>query len=116
MPQPSVESLLEALASADPQEAWNEFLSQYSALIYQVVRHFETDIDRGSDCFQFVCEHLIKDSARRLRKFKGEGTATFTTWLRAVVRNLCIDWHRKDSAPAMDSRWVQSSSLITRGD
>ena len=95
MAQPPIENLLKNLASADPREAWTEFLSQYSPTIYQVVRHFETDLDRSSDCFQFVCEHLIKDKARRLRKFKGEGAATFPTWLRAVVRNLCIDWHRK---------------------
>ncbi len=96
MPQTSVENLLKDLGSADPQEAWTQFLSDYSAQIYRVVRHFETDADNAADCFQFVCEQLIKNRSRRLRKFKGEGTATFSTWLRAVVRNLCIDWHRKE--------------------
>jgi RNA polymerase sigma factor (sigma-70 family) len=31
-----------------------------------------------------------------LRKFRFGGPATFTTWLRAVVRNLCLDWHRSE--------------------
>jgi RNA polymerase sigma factor (sigma-70 family) len=29
-----------------------------------------------------------------LLKFKPEGSASFTTWLRVVARNLCFDWHR----------------------
>ena len=35
-----------------------------------------------------------------LRAWKGlkgfRGDAQFTTWLRVVVRNLCLDWHRKE--------------------
>jgi RNA polymerase sigma factor (sigma-70 family) len=96
MPQTPVENILRNLDSSDPKEAWTQFLTDYARQIYQVVRHFELDLDRSSDCFQFVCEQLARDRSRRLRKFKGEGSATFSTWLRAVVRNLCIDWHRKE--------------------
>jgi RNA polymerase sigma factor, sigma-70 family len=95
MRQNPIERLLKDLDSPNPQEAWSEFLSDYSTLIYQVIRQFESDTDNASDCFQFVCEQLIENRSRRLRKFRGEGSATFATWLRAVVRNLCIDWHRK---------------------
>ena len=95
MPPQHLETLLNDLYSPDPQDAWAEFLAEYSTLIYQVVRHFETDPDNAADSFQFVCEHLIDHRSRRLKKFKGEGPATFATWLRAIVRNLCIDWHRK---------------------
>lgn len=95
MPQTPVEHLLRDLDSPAYDEAWTEFLSDYSAHIYQVIRRFEPDVDNAADCFQFVCERLIENRSRRLRKFKGEGSATFVTWLRAVVRNLCIDWHRK---------------------
>ena len=96
MPQTSLAELLEALGSTDPQGAWSIFLNEYGTLIYQVVRHYENSLDQASDCFQFVCEKLIEDRSRRLRKFKIAGAATFSTWLRAVVRNLCIDWHRKE--------------------
>ena len=95
MTQNPVEALLQDLDSPNSQEAWSQFLSDYSAHIYQVIRHFESDSDNAADCFQFVCEQLIENRSRRLRKFKGEGTATFVTWLRSVVRNLSIDWHRK---------------------
>jgi RNA polymerase sigma factor (sigma-70 family) len=95
MPRPPLETLLRDLYSPDPQDAWAEFLAEYALVIYQVARHFEADPDDAADCFQFVCEQLIDHRARRLTKFRGEGSATFSTWLRAIVRNLCIDWHRK---------------------
>jgi RNA polymerase sigma factor (sigma-70 family) len=31
-----------------------------------------------------------------LLRFKLKGPASFSTWLRAVVRNLCLDWHRQE--------------------
>ena len=55
-------------------------------MIFQVGRYFEKDLDRASDCFQFVCEKLSEDRFRRLLRFKPQGTASFSTWLRAVVR------------------------------
>lgn len=95
MPPQLLETLLRDLYSPNPKDAWAEFLSEYSTVIYQVVRHFEVDPDNTADCFQFVCEQLIDHRSKRLRRFKGVGPATFTTWLRAIVRNLCVDWHRK---------------------
>ena len=55
----------------------------------------ERDSDFVPDCFQFVCEGLSANSFRRLRRFRPEGPAVFSTWLRAVVRNLCLDWRRR---------------------
>lgn len=96
MPEPFVENILQQLRSRDTHEAWTKFLEEYSVLIFQVVRHFDRDLDRASDCFQFVCEKLSEDRFRRLTRFKPHGTASFPTWLRAVVRNLCLDWRRKE--------------------
>jgi RNA polymerase sigma factor (sigma-70 family) len=93
---PIVESLLLSLASDDPQPAWREFLSRYSGLIYHVVYSFDRDPDRSGDCFLFVCRQLSRDEFRRLRKFSVAGRATFSTWLCAVIRNLCLDWHRQE--------------------
>jgi RNA polymerase sigma factor (sigma-70 family) len=93
---PIVASLLDALTCADAQPAWTEFLSRYSGIVYHVIRSFDRDPDRSSDCFLYVCEQLSRDGFRRLRKFDVNGRATFSTWLSAVVRNLCLDWHRKE--------------------
>jgi len=87
--------LVPGLPALEVEEAWDQFLDEYASVILQVVYLFERDQDRVDDCFLFVCEHLKRDRLRRLRRFKAEGTASFPTWLRAVVRNLCLDWRRK---------------------
>src|SRR5436190_9445464 len=96
MAEQSPDYVLQKLRSGDPHEAWTEFLEEYSGLIFQVVRHFENDLDRASDCFQFVCEKLSAQRFRRLLQFKPRGPASFSTWLRAVVRNSCLDWRRRE--------------------
>jgi RNA polymerase sigma factor (sigma-70 family) len=95
MPEKSFDNLLEQISSRNPEEAWGLFLDEYSTTVLQVVRHVERDSDFVPDCFQFVCERLSANSFRRLRKFRPQGPAVFSTWLRAVVRNLCLDWRRK---------------------
>jgi RNA polymerase sigma factor (sigma-70 family) len=95
MPEESFDSFLEQFNSRDPEEAWRLFLEEYSTTILNVVRHIEHDSETVPDCFQFVCERLSADSFRRLKKFRAGGPAVFSTWLRAVVRNLCLDWRRK---------------------
>ena len=87
--------MLIRLASKDWQQAWLEFLEGYSPLVLQVVHHVETDDDRAEQCFLFVCERLSANDCRRLRRFSPTGPAEFCTWLRVVVRNLCLDWRRK---------------------
>lgn len=93
---PFLSSILSAGALADRQSAWREFLDRYSGLIYHVVLTFDRDPDRSGDCFLFICEQLSAADFRRLRKFKAAGRASFSTWLCAVARNLCLDWHRKE--------------------
>jgi len=93
---PFIASMLSALSSTERQSAWCAFLDRYSGLIYHVVLSFDRDPDRSGNCFLFVCEQLSANDFRRLLKFDVGGRATFSTWLCAVVRNLCLDWHRKE--------------------
>jgi RNA polymerase sigma factor (sigma-70 family) len=93
----SVRDLLERLDSDGAGAAWTEFLRQYSAVIMQMVRRFESDHGRTTDCFLYVCEQLSNDGFRRLRRFRADGPARFRTWLSAVVANLCVDWRRAQS-------------------
>ena len=90
----SISDRLPALLAEDHEKAWDEFLNGYSPLILQVVHLFERDHDRIEDCFVFVYERLKRDNLRRIRQFDAGGAASFATWLRAVVRNLCLDWRR----------------------
>lgn len=85
------------LPDAEPRnadEAWDRFLADYASLVLQVVHLFAHDEDQVHDCFVFVCEKLRRDDLRKIRKFKPGGAASFPTWLRAVTRNLCLDWLR----------------------
>jgi RNA polymerase sigma factor (sigma-70 family) len=93
---PHVSEILCGLASRSPRSAWELFLDDYSPVILQVVRLFESGQDEVSDCFLFVCEELSRNNFRRLRRFEERGVASFATWLRVVVRRLCVDWHRRE--------------------
>jgi len=95
MPEKSFDSFLKHLDAGELEGAWNLFLDDYSGVILHVIRQIEREADSIPDCFQFVCEQLSANSLRRLRKFRPEGGALFSTWLRAVARNLCLDWRRK---------------------
>jgi len=75
----------------DADELWRVFLGEQASLILQVVHLFERDPDQVQDCFLFVCERLRRGDLRRIRRFRAAGSASFATWLRAVVRRLCID-------------------------
>ena len=96
MDDSQVGQILDGLSSKLPEHAWSEFLQVYAPLILQVIRSFERDIDHSSGCFLFVCEGLSRSRFHRLRRFRLGGSARFSTWLRVVVRNLCLDWHRKE--------------------
>lgn len=91
---PSDTGFLSDLATARCETAWQTFLRTYSTLIIRVVRHHADDERRVMDIYVFVCEKLSESGFRRLRKFRIDGTASFSTWLTTVIRNLCIDWHR----------------------
>lgn len=96
MDDPRVGGMLRQLRSRDPREAWAAFLDAYSPLLLDTVRRFERDEDAVGDCYLFICEQLCRDGLRRLRRFRTDGPASFPTWLRAVIRNLCLDWHRQE--------------------
>ena len=96
MTDETVTALLERLSSGRVDAAWGEFLARYSPLIMHVVRRYESDHDRSSDCFVHACGALSDDGFRRLCSFRPDGPARFRTWLMAVVAHLCIDWRRKE--------------------
>jgi RNA polymerase sigma factor (sigma-70 family) len=90
------DDLLRQLRSRDPREAWARFLELYSPILFDVVRRFERDGEAVSDCYLYICEQLSANGFRRLRRFRPDGPARFSTWLCAVARNLCLDWHRHE--------------------
>ena len=94
--QTNTRRLLHRLNSSDAGTAWAEFIDRFSPLIMHAVRQFEFEQDRANDCYLFVFERLSDNGFRRLLKFDTSGKARFSTWLTAVVYNLCVDWHRHE--------------------
>jgi RNA polymerase sigma factor (sigma-70 family) len=91
-----ISECLRALRSDASIDAWKSFLDDNAAIVLQIAGLFERDKDKIADCFVFICEQLCQNNFRRLQQFRPDGAASFATWLRAVARRLCIDWHRRE--------------------
>ena len=87
--------LLEARSPARADEAWGDFLAVHSRLLLHVVRSLTSEHDAAMDAYARVLERLRDEDCRRLRAYVPDGRSRFTTWLVAVVRRLCLDWHRE---------------------
>lgn len=82
------------------ETAWRDFLDRYSKLILKVIWQFEHDRDEVMEKYLHVCEKLIQNDFDILRKFtpnERDNPPKFTTWLSIVVKNLCIEKHRKET-------------------
>ena len=88
--------ILNRLNSAGAGSAWPEFIDLFAPVIMKSATQFDYQQGRSSECFLYVCGKLSEDGFQRLLKFKPGGKARFSTWLGAVVFNLCVDWHRKE--------------------
>jgi len=108
----TISPLIARLRSSDAQAAWEDFLVEYGAIIYQAVRPSAREEEEVADCFVFVCGKLAENGYRRLLRFKPEGVATFVTWLRVVVRNLCFDWHRSVLGRPRPFKFLQQLSAM----
>lgn len=98
--------LLHELDGPGASDAWIEFLERYSPVMQQVIALSVSGADAQADSFVFACEELARNGFRRLRKFDLGGRASFATWLRAVVRNLCVDWCRKNRGRFQPFKWI----------
>lgn len=94
------EALLERLAAGgeDAQNAWKHFLSRYSNLFLKIIWQFERDRDEAMEKYLYVCSRIAQHDFAVLRKFRadyGDDPPKFSTWIAAVVRNICVDAHRE---------------------
>jgi len=90
-------AILQRLADGDVSHAWSGFLDLYAPVLMQVAQFMTRDQDAAGDCFLFICERLSVHGCRRLRQYRVGGGASFSTWLRAVARNLALDWRRAEA-------------------
>jgi len=91
--------LLDRLLSSSEgvETAWKEFLQKYSNLFLKTIWEFEKDRDDVMDKYVYVCSKFAERDFAVLRKFRkeyGKNPPTFATWLRAILRNMCVDAYR----------------------
>ena len=91
----SVEELLLRLKSTGASKAWTQFLESYSATISHVASQYVYDRALRNECYLFICGKLSNNGFRRLLSYQPEGAASFRSWLKVVIANLCIDWQRQ---------------------
>jgi RNA polymerase sigma factor (sigma-70 family) len=87
-------TLLQATGEAARDDAWADFVEQYSRLLLRTIRRSTATHDAAMDRYAWVLEQLRRDNCRRLRRFAAEGRGKFTTWFVVVVRRLCVDYQR----------------------
>ena len=86
--------LLRAADTSHREAAWEELIAKHSRMLIAVARSLGTDHDGVMDRYTYVLGKLRESDFRRLRMFQGDRGAAFSTWLAAIARNLCLDYHR----------------------
>jgi RNA polymerase sigma factor (sigma-70 family) len=85
--------------------SWDEFVQQYSALVYHTIRktfdlhHAKRRDTVVEDLFQEFFVAILRDDFKKLRDFRGERGCTLASWLRLVTVRLTIDFLRRDKLP-----------------
>jgi RNA polymerase sigma factor (sigma-70 family) len=102
-----VRDMLAGLRSGDAGAAWQQFLDRYSSALMRIVSQYDVNPERVNDCYIFVCNGLCDDHFRRLLSFKPEGAASFRSWLKVVVANLCIDYKRRETGRGRPFRNIE---------
>jgi len=83
------------------KKSWEEFLKQYSRLIYSYIRSvlnakgITCTQDNVQDIFQEILCSLLKDNFRKLSSFKARNGCSLASWLRQVTINFTIDYIRR---------------------
>lgn len=66
------------------------------------------------DRYAFVLEKLREADFRRLRTFRSDAGARFSTWLTITARRLCLDYHRGVYGRVRDTIQSDESLLVRR--
>lgn len=95
-----MEPWLSELHQGHAQTAWDLFAERYRRLILATIRRLVPDHDDVMDVFSTVCEALSAHDCARLKRYSDltaqpARQASVATWLVVVVRNLTIDWRRR---------------------
>jgi len=86
---------------AKKRGAWEQFVAQYSRLIYYSIQRtcrlksYPATPEEIEDLFNEVFVQILKDDCRKLRQYRGDRGCTVATWLRTITARHVLDHIRK---------------------
>ena len=117
----SEKTLIAGCLSGD-KAAWDEFVQQYSNLVYHTIcktltlHHSETRDETVGDLYQEFFLSIIHNGCRKLSRFRGDGGCTLASWLRVVAARLTIDSLRQQPRPTVEVPDTLASDEPTAAD
>jgi RNA polymerase sigma-70 factor (ECF subfamily) len=117
--EPDVALMIDELRTGD-SEAWAEFIRRYRTLIYAAIHRTNARFAAGWDetvleeMFEEALFKLLRDRAKALASWKGR--CKLETWIYRIVRNVCIDYLRRESRRSGNSDLVEESVDSAAGD
>jgi RNA polymerase sigma factor (sigma-70 family) len=110
---PTLARLLLARTPAEQDAAWRDFVAAYSRLILHSARAVAREGDGVMDAYAFMLERLQADGFARLRAYREDNRAKFTTWLVVVLRRMAID-HRRQRVGREERGEVSEATALRR--
>ena len=104
--------LLRASTNSGREAAWEDLIAQHTRLILAVAWSFGGDSDQAMDRYAFILEKLRESDFARIRTFRPNAGARFSTWLTVTARRLCVDYHRSRYGRLRDSSGSEESVLL----
>jgi RNA polymerase sigma factor (sigma-70 family) len=86
--------LLHSSDSVEREAAWEALISRHTRLLLAVARSFRGGHDEVMERYAYILGKLRESDFHRLRTFDPAAGASFSTWLAASARRLCLDHHR----------------------
>jgi RNA polymerase sigma factor (sigma-70 family) len=109
--------LLRASDSVEREAAWEELISRHTRLLLAVARSFRGGHDEAMERYAYILGKLRESDFHRLRTFDAAAGASFSTWLAASARRLCLDHHRSlygRQRPALATDRSESLRILRR--
>ncbi|MDD4908222.1 MAG: sigma-70 family RNA polymerase sigma factor [Candidatus Omnitrophica bacterium] len=85
------------------KQAWDEFVDEYSRLIYNYiyailrVKGREPGVESTADIYQGLFLSLCENNFKKLRNYQARNNCSFPSYLRVITINFTLDYLRKNN-------------------
>ena len=94
------------MRESQQDEIFSEWLSQYRALLFKVVRIYAFETEDQNDLFQEISLQVW----RSIPRFRGD--AAVSTWLYRIALNTAIKWVKKEKKHRKEHDNIDQVSLV----